>query len=171
MAYPIRADITGGTFVEIVALGLVERGETSNGWVAGVIRTDISVITNGGVVADAYTVFTFVRIGTDIAVITEQRIVQGVFAGIVFKAFVESAGVSVVAEVFVDISITIVVETIADLRNRRFSNTGGFSVHTGDHALARTMFIGDLAGDGCSRIVDDAVTVVVSAVTNIFAGC
>ena len=97
LANPIYADVACGAFVEVVALGLVERGETADGRIAAIIGADISVVTNGGIVADTYAVFTFVRVGTNVAVITEQRVVRGVFTGVVFKTFVEGAGVPIVA--------------------------------------------------------------------------
>jgi hypothetical protein len=171
LANPVSARIAAGAFVEVVAFGLVECGETADGRIAGVICAGICVVTNGGIVADTYAVFTFVRVGTNVAVITGQRVVLGVFTGVVFKAFVEGAGVSVVAEVFICISIAIVVEAVANFWNRGFSNAGGFAVHTGDYALAGTMLVGDLTGDGCGRVVDDAVAVVVGPVANIFGGC
>ena len=80
LASAISAEVPLCTLVSVFTFTGIKCREAPYRCVTGVICTGVSIVANLGIESDTDPVFTLVCVGTDIAIITEQAVVNGMAA-------------------------------------------------------------------------------------------
>jgi hypothetical protein len=122
-AHAVLAQVPQGARVAVVTHGDDHLGLAASKPIAGVLRAGVLVVAvDGGTDADAGLAVISDRTGVTVEALTLCEV--GVLAARLACTGVHCAGVLVVAEVLVDLAITVVIEPIAGLQGRLISRAG-----------------------------------------------
>jgi len=169
LASPIGTEIPIRALVAVFTSPGVKCSDAPYSSVACVICAGVPIVTNHRIESDTDAGFTLVCVGADIAIITEQTVVNGMTALQCFlqlNACIFRAGIPVITEVLIRFPIAIVVQAVTEFGGWLISNTTGVSVCTGFYSRAGAKLIVHSACLRNAKIIHHPITIVVFVVTD-----
>jgi hypothetical protein len=169
LASPVCTDVALRALVAVFTFPGVKCSEAPYSGVARVICAGIPIVTNLRIESDTGAVFTLVSVGADIAIITEQTVVNGMatFQCVLqLNTCIFRAGIPVIAKVLIRFPITIVVQAVTEFGGWVISNTTGISVCAGFNSWAGAKLIVQSACLSNAKVIHHSITVVVSIVAD-----